>query len=1294
MPTGQRTAPASAPYRRIGGGLYEPFFQYVTASGRNGALFQNTTGLNILVRDATGSATNTLGQSTIRKTSLVSTPYPDRLNALITRRGDNYGWNWRAARLQDHPLVVRQKRLNQVTEKIPEKIRTYKVPPVSISGRPALLNIYTKTNTDECGVIFQNNQTVTLKATDNNLRIYVGSQYDSSVGANLYRRFTPFDNVIKTFSRQINWVSYTENIFPSQVNSFDNTKTFRDDYDNQYWRDTQTNREDLGNTLVNSFDIDLNQSSWVLDAPPDFLTREAVPNAAELKVRGGGELQNVYSSYHNLASPDEDTLAPAALYSRKHYMGTYKSVVSPSGIKIPQTASFHGLSITSSFISQLGGEAKWEAGVKAGFINHEGTTPTFIDSASEPWFNNYADFKSELKLISKDYGIVPEFRISEKVSDYLESGTEAAGRSDILEIVGTTKNSDDTNFYKDYSNSEFLKEFANVSNAANVNPEQIRLICKAVTRFNPYKGFYPAQRTVDMVSQFAESYKDSFTVSGLGVDAASGRDAIDDNGTLLRPLLQPLFAPGILYNTIKSGISVDFPIITTPKVNVITPRYIVSHGLIGPVLADMPIFALRGKPSDGDINPNNRELYQGGVFWDKRLPFETILDPDRHLQGVQAFDMEPHPSASINATASFVAPSSDPAFKKMSNNFFAEVADFFLKDSEYTTLKSGIIQGELSFESGSVYGARLKIRRSAKGPRTYQHDFDNSGNSGNLSTSGFGLNGLRVSSSVGFGTSSIQLPQDPKNNTGFKETFTMYSRPTAFGPPAWGRAEGVANLVEDRGALDSLVGCNWAFTPPYYHGESWADLVFYPDHTKKYTLEEILSEIQVKYLRVDKGYQDRGLMPAEANTIYSANNINQNAMQLNSVLNMFGIEDIPFEETNSLTSGVTSRNTVAGQRWVIQPKAETPMFNFNDEGINQITTDKGYSLSPTFASESVPRGMWHQFGNIPEDPSKGIFLEIGDIPSNWLQFHPEAVTNNTIYNNRDSFNNGSTLYKNMESLTDLFGFENSSARLGEIKDSQTIKEAVVAIPYTTDSFEACGDESQLRGSEQKQFFGIPKERIAAAMRVGTAIGDAETTAGDSIRDLVANVKEYVLPPQFDFVADSTKQPIAMYFFEFEYKFSKDDLSYMWQNLAPKDYKKMEQRIQYAAHDLANNELLSASDILENKNLRWMVFKVKQRGMSKYENKIYRQVGTRKFHTQESGYQVEYNWPYDYLSFVEMINVDVEILMDDKNTKTDTLTSIAVSNLPSNIDRDKIKDAVDEKNIKRALDTIKLPGEIT
>ena len=99
-------------------------------------------------------------------------------------------------------------------------------------------------------------------------------------------------------------------------------------------------------------------------------------------------------------------------------------------------------------------------------------------------------------------------------------------------------------------------------------------------------------------------------------------------------------------------------------------------------------------------------------------------------------------------------------------------------------------------------------------------------------------------------------------------------------------------------------------------------------------------------------------------------------------------------------------------------------------------------------------------------------------------------------------------------------------------------------------------------------------------------------------------------------------------------------------------------------------------------------------MAKYENKIYRQVGTKDFNITPKGYQVEYNWPYDYLSFVEMINMDVEVLMDDDYRKTGALTNIAANKLPSNVDSGKIKDAVDDINVDRALNTIDLPGDMT
>jgi hypothetical protein len=127
----------------------------------------------------------------------------------------------------------------------------------------------------------------------------------------------------------------------------------------------------------------------------------------------------------------------------------------------------------------------------------------------------------------------------------------------------------------------------------------------------------------------------------------------------------------------------------------------------------------------------------------------------------------------------------------------------------------------------------------------------------------------------------------------------------------------------------------------------------------------------------------------------------------------------------------------------------------------------------------------------------------------------------------------------------------------------------------------------------------------------------------------------------------------MYLFEFEYSFDRDDLSYIWQNIAPRNYKKVTFQASSVAHELINRELLDESVLAENENLRWMVFKVKQRAEKQYWDLIPSQVGAETaaprsppmaFVPPESLVdKLGYNWPYDYLSFVELIKMEAQIL---------------------------------------------------
>ena len=849
-----------APYYEIKGNYY-PFFDYVSASFAKTGYFQNTTRLNTFNIDPVDSDTNTLGSSSIGnglRGGIGSSP--QGLNTLLIRRGDTYGWNWRAHRMHDHPILNREHNENLLTAVKNNSIKQFNLPPVSLRGRPVVVNM----NVD--------GQNVSLKATHNNEKIYFNQrELNDLVFQTEDPTLTPFDQLLEVSQQQgssLNWVHYSETLFPSTANEFVKSSRERVGYDNKFWRDSQDERVELGATFNNSFNRTVSQSAWVLDAQEDFLTRTDVVAITSLDptpppIRSyemisegkSGELQNNYFHYvsNSLGAAFGSSFiritsqAPGALYSRKQLLTSPNSVVSRTGFA--QTGT-----LGDSFADQIpigAGEALWEAGTRATINVKSGSSFVTSSQPSEPWFDEYGDFREDLQLVARDYAIIPEFRISEHISDYVKGGTFNKFKFDTFEIPGTTISSSQQNFYKDYSNSDFLREFASIKDKSGLNAKEIMLTCKAAVRFNPYKGFYPAQRTVDLVSQFSSSFAAGFAASfASGSDEIVNSDELIKNyGGAIRPLVQPLFAPGILYNSIKSGIAVDYPIVNNKKK--------ISKFNFSGSSADAQNYMLIPATSSigvlDDYDPSN-------PYWDLRVPFETMIEPGKYIDKVEFLDFEPHPSASINATSSLDASVSDGIYELMAKNFFGQTGDFFLKNSSYTKIESDLIQDGLKFNDGDVFAARLKIRKSHNGKRFYNNE---SGSTGDNEY--FSVNGALATRSTGSNVVSLNasfpIPQDPSHNSAFQETFTMYSRPTAFGPSVSGRNTATSQEHENAflsGTLDALEGYNWAYTPPYYHGESWVDFIFRPDATKTYTLEDILTETEAIYWRVDPGRMSSG----------------------------------------------------------------------------------------------------------------------------------------------------------------------------------------------------------------------------------------------------------------------------------------------------------------------------------------------------------------------------------------------------------------------------------------------------
>ena len=109
-------------------------------------------------------------------------------------------------------------------------------------------------------------------------------------------------------------------------------------------------------------------------------------------------------------------------------------------------------------------------------------------------------------------------------------------------------------------------------------------------------------------------------------------ESIAKGGTL-RPLMQPLVAPGILYNSIKSGMAVDYPIVTDPTK--ISKRYYGPQVGTGTPSGRNAVYTLTDNwalTTTNGLGSNNVSAqygklatgYYGDVYWDQRLPFEPL----------------------------------------------------------------------------------------------------------------------------------------------------------------------------------------------------------------------------------------------------------------------------------------------------------------------------------------------------------------------------------------------------------------------------------------------------------------------------------------------------------------------------------------------------------------------------------------------------------------------------------------------------------------------------------------------
>ena len=1090
--------------------------------------------------------------------------------AIFYNRGYVYGYStWKQIRGYDHPVAQALRESHIVSVLIPDK--------QSYTGKGRVMPAQRYGNFKqfrESPIISKYKPIVQMigdydvaSSYGNNINFYSSQELNENY-APMHHEEQVYDKVKDLYDDFVG-LSYEETVYPAERNVYDNRIRQREGYTINFWHSDRATRNTNKANKV-SFGGLSRYSIWAMDDNTNVFADNRDVTADRVSTDPTGELQNNATQAH--FGTFKTSLTASALYAHKHWVETTASIVSPSGLDLAFANTAVGGTFGRLFLG--GGNAKWQAGEMAGRIVN-GVFVTGSSDRANPAYDTYQDYAEEIRLHGKDYSIVPEFRISDHIDYYIKqmSGDFLTENTASFDIFGATKSTDfptDSSFdefYNVYSNSDFLKYFDVIKNehVGIAKEKKLTLSCKALMKFLPYNGFYPAERTLQMATQFSSSYADFVSYTG--------DDAILENAKI-RPFLETMYAPGVVYNSIKSGIGLPYPVLTGSF-----ERQEIESG----------VYAMSA--SDDGVNKF------------KFIDFEAAVEPEKYLTNLFIHDPHPHPSASLDLTASWNG-QGDPLYRMMASNFFGECPDFFLPQGNMTTITS-LPESDPRFGnavSGSTYVMRLKMYRSMNKARTFPIEYE--------------------------------LPQDDPTQTDLHETFTMYSRPSAFYPAVSGRggpdttdafvqSQQESSTYTDR-VLDSYSGYNWAATPPYYNGQAWLDITFTATETKKYKLAEILSNVSgAMNYRYDTGGAAGGGVKNDAgfynaNVVNSERRIRENIINLEDVLITDGrarIKSVEYDPVTGQPTKVSDDPTANHVSLVIQPKWETPMFNFASSSVNL----ENNLTAPTYASESVPRGMWHQFGLPPESPDKGIFLQASDVPKEWLSLHPFVAE----YGD-EAYANG-----NAKSLVDLLGIDQSPRRLGEVAEAKEVSEAIVAVPFVQEA-------------NNKRFFEIPDQVFEAAIA-------KELDSSNSVRQMLVKMSRYVLPPKMDFMTNKTITPFAMYIFEFKHTFDKDDLTHIWQNLPPKSIERVEEKTVTVSHEFLDTDLLG--EAMADK-LQWMVFKVKKKAVKNYFSKVASRSGDNlddkryKFEFEVAGRTREvpysYNWPYDFFSLVELVKIGAKV----------------------------------------------------
>jgi hypothetical protein len=313
-------------------------------------------------------------------------------------------------------------------------------------------------------------------------------------------------------------------------------------------------------------------------------------------------------------------------------------------------------------------------------------------SSKFPSYEDYGAFAENEKVQVKEASILPEFRISEHMNYYVdqESGNFRAKNKSFLTLQGSEFSSSadsrvsvnfDNNFEQSHLVSEEIKNFKKIKedHIGYSKPRRIKITAKGVKKLLPYNGFYPDTRTVQLGNELSSSLSagiESYIYSSASIER--GENLSTDGNSGYFGFLKTMASPGLLFNSIKSGVSVDYPIFTTPP--------------------DMEGRKFESKVGDQALSKSP----------DLRLPFESLYNLDQFYPKKK--NLYPVFSGDKLQDSKDSSPfyfqwngAKKPSYELAMHNFLAESVKFFLKGSSLNSFISKPESSFLEVEANKTY---------------------------------------------------------------------------------------------------------------------------------------------------------------------------------------------------------------------------------------------------------------------------------------------------------------------------------------------------------------------------------------------------------------------------------------------------------------------------------------------------------------------------------------------------------------------------------------------------------------